>query len=67
MEFITLLVLALLCLLSEHTRTYSLILLGLLFLAYPLTFLIGLAIAIYCINKLNQRKLYVQPTLPRSR
>ena len=65
MEFITLLVLALLCLASEHTRIYSLILLGLLFIAFPLTFLIGLAIVIYYINKLNQRKLYVQPTLPK--
>jgi hypothetical protein len=63
MEFIILLVLALACLASEHTRTYSLILLGLLFLAYPLTFLIGLAIVIYCINKLNQSKHYVQPLL----
>ena len=65
MEFIILLVLALICLCSAHTRIYSLILLGLLFLAFPLTFLIGLAIVIYYINKLNQRKLYVQPTLPK--
>jgi hypothetical protein len=65
MEFITLLVLALLCLCSAHTRTYSLILLGLLFICFPLTCLVGLAIVIYCINKLNQRKLYEPPTLPR--
>lgn len=66
MEFITLLVLALLCLCSAHTRTYSLILLGLLFLAFPLTFLIGLAIVIYYINKLTRMKNYVQPKLPRN-
>ena len=67
MEFITLLVLALICLCSEHTRIYSLILLGLLFLAFPLTCLIGLAIFIYGISKLtHQRKSYVPPTLPRN-
>ena len=65
MEFITLLVIALLCLASENTRTYALVLLALLFLAFPLTFLALLALVIYLFNKLNQRKLYEPPTLPR--
>ncbi len=65
MEFITLLVIALLCLLSEHTRTYALVLLALLFLAFPLTFIALMAIAIYTINKLTRMKLYEPPTLPR--
>lgn len=65
MEFITLLVIALLCLSSEHTRTFALVLLALLLLAFPLTFIAVLAIAIYYFNKLNRRNYYVPPTLPR--
>lgn len=65
MEFITLLVIALLCLSSEHTRTYALVLLVLLFLAFPLTFLAVLAIAIYYFNKLTRMKHYEPPKLPR--
>ena len=65
MEFITLLVIALLCLSSEHTRTYALILLVLLFLAFPLTFITLLAIVIYLFNKLTRIKHYEPPTLPR--
>ena len=65
MEFITLLVIALLCLLSRHTRKFGTALVALLFLAFPLTCIALLAIAIYTINKLTQRNLYVQPTLPK--
>lgn len=65
MEFITLLVIALLCLSSEHTKTYALVLLVLLFLAFPLTFLAVLAIAIYYLNKLTRINHHEPPTLPR--
>lgn len=66
MEFITLLVIALLCLLSRHTRKFGIGLVVLLFIAFPLACIALLAIAIYTINKLTQRKLYVHPTLPRN-
>ena len=65
MEFVTLLVIAFLCLLSDNTRTYALVLFTLLFLAFPLTFIAVLAVFIYTINKLTKRKLYEPPTLPR--
>lgn len=67
MEFVTLLVIAFLCLLSENTRNFSLVLFALLFLAFPLTFISLLTTAIYFINKHNRRNLYVQPTLPNGR
>lgn len=66
MEFVTLLVIALLCLLSENTRKFAFILFALLFLAFPLTFITVLAIAIYYFNKLKRMKLYEPPTLPRN-
>jgi hypothetical protein len=66
MEFVTLLVIALLCLLSENTRTFSLVLFVLLFLAFPLTFIAALAILIYYFNKPKRMKLYEPPKLPRS-
>lgn len=65
MEFITLLVIAFLCLLSRHTRKFGIVLVALLFLAFPLTFIALMAIAIYTINKLTRMKLYEPPTLPR--
>jgi hypothetical protein len=68
MELITLIVIAFLCLLSKKTRKFAYVLLVLLLLAYPFTFIAVLAIAlvIHFINKSNQRKLYEPPTLPRS-
>ena len=66
MEFVTLLVIALLCLLSENTRKYAFVLLALLFLAFPLTFITVLAIVIYYLNKPIRMKLYEPPTLPRN-
>ena len=68
MEFITLVVIALLCLLSKKTRSFAYVLLVLLLLAYPFTFiaLLVIAFAIHFINKANQRKLYEPPTLPRN-
>ena len=65
MEFITLVVIALLCLLSENARTFALVFLALLFLAFPLTFIAVLAIVIYYFNKPKRMKLYEPPTLPR--
>jgi hypothetical protein len=66
MEFITLVVIALLCLLSEKTRKFAYVLLALLFLAFPLTFITILAVVIYFTNKFNRRNYYVPPTLPRN-
>jgi len=66
MEFITLAVIAFLCLLSADTRTFALILLALLFIAFPLTFITILAVVIYFTNKFNRRNYYVPPTLPRN-
>jgi hypothetical protein len=68
MELITLIVIAFLCLLSKKTRKFAYVLLVLLLLAYPFTFIAVLAIAlvIHFINKSNQRKLYEPPTLPRN-
>lgn len=68
MEIITLVVIALLCLLSKKTRKFAYVLLVLVLLAYPFTFIAVLVIAlvIYFINKSKQRKLYEPPTLPRN-
>lgn len=68
MEIITLVVIALLCLLSEKTRMFAYVLFVVLLLAYPFTFIAVLAIAlvIHFINKSKQRKLYEPPTLPRN-
>jgi hypothetical protein len=66
MEFITLLVIALLCLLTENTRTFALALFVLLFLVFPLAFIAALAILIYYFNKPKRMKLYEPPKLPRS-
>ncbi len=65
MEFITLVVIALLCLLSENTRKFALVLLAVLFLAFPLISIVILAVAIYYFNKPKRMKLYEPPTLPR--
>jgi hypothetical protein len=68
MEIITLVVIALLCLLSKKTRMFAYVLFALLFLAYPFTFIAVLVIAlvIHFIKKSKQRKLYEPPTLPRN-
>jgi hypothetical protein len=68
MEFITLVVIALLCLISKKTRKFALVLFALLLLAYPFIFitLLVIAIVIHLINKSKQRKHYVPPTLPRN-
>lgn len=65
MEFITLLVIALLCLLSRHTRKFGIFLMALLFLAFPLACITCVALAIYTFNKLTQRNHHVQPRLPK--
>lgn len=67
MEFITLLVITFACLLSDSTRKFGTVLLILLFLAYPLTFITLTAIALYFINRHNpeRTKHYEPPTLPR--
>lgn len=68
MEFITLVVIALLCLISKNFRKFALVLFALLLLAFPFTFItvLVIAIVIHFINKSKQRKLYVPPTLPRN-
>lgn len=68
MEFITLVVIALLCLISKKFRKFAFVLFALLLLAFPFTFisLLVIAIFIHFINKSKQRKLYVPPTLPRN-
>ena len=66
MEFITLLVIALLCLLSDHTRKFGIFLVALLFLAFPLACITLLALAIYTINKFTiKRNHHAQPRLPK--
>ncbi len=66
MEFITLLVIALLCLLSGHTRKFGIFLVALLFLAFPLAFMTILALAIYTFNKFTtKRNNHAQPLLPK--
>ena len=66
MELITLIVIALLCLLSSKTRKFAYVLLLILFFAYPVTciFISVIALVIHFINKSKQRKLYEPPTLP---
>lgn len=68
MELITLVVIALLCLLSKKTRMFAYVLFVVLLLAYPFTFIAVLVIAlvIHFINKSKERKLYEPPTLPRN-
>lgn len=68
MEFITFVVIALLCLISKNFRKFALVLFALLLLAFPFTFITLLVIAfvIHFINKSKQRKHYVLPTLPRN-
>ena len=68
MELITLIVITFLCLLSKKTRKFAYVLLVLLLLAYPFTFIAVLTIAlvIQFINKSKLRKLYEPPTLPRN-
>jgi NhaP-type Na+/H+ or K+/H+ antiporter len=68
MELITLIVVAFLCLLSKKTRKFAYVLLVILLLAFPFTFIAVLVITlvIHFINKSNQRKLYEPPTLPRN-
>lgn len=67
MTLITLIVIALLCLLSAKTRMFAYVLFVLLLFTAPLTFivLLPIAILIHFIHKSNQRKLYEPPTLPR--
>lgn len=69
MEIITLVVIALLCLLSKNFRKFAFVIFVLLLLACPFTFIavlvIAFAIFIFIFNKLNKRKLYEPPTLPR--
>lgn len=69
MEFITLTVITFVCLLFESTRKFGIVLFVLLFIAFPLSFISLTAVVIHFINrqKLKRRKLYVPPTLPRSR
>ncbi len=68
MEIITLVVIALLCLISKNFRKFALVLFALLLLAYPFIFItvLVIVIVIHFINKSKQRKLYVPPTLPRN-
>lgn len=68
MELITLIVIALLCLLSKKIRTFAYVLFVVLLLAYPFTCIsvLAIALAIHFINKSKQRKLYEPPTLPRN-
>ncbi len=68
MEFIALTVITFVCLLLETTRKFGIALFILLFLAYPLTLIMLVAIVIHLINrhKLKRTKQYVPPTLPRS-
>ncbi len=67
MEFITLVVMALLCLLSETTKIFAFIFFALLFIASPFLFIVLLAIAIFIRHfyQSKQRKFYEPPTLPR--
>lgn len=53
MEFITLLVIAFLCLISEGTRKFGIALIILLFIAFPLTCIALTAITIFLINRNN--------------
>lgn len=68
MEIITLVVIALLCLLFTKTRKLGLILIAFILLAFPFTCItvLAVALAIHFFNKSQQRKLYEPPTLPRN-
>ena len=68
MLLITLMVIALLCLLSAKTRVFAYVLFAFLLLVLPFIFSVVtvFAVAIHFINKSNQRKLYEPPTLPRN-
>ena len=68
MTLIILIMIALLCLLSEKTRMFAYVLFALLLLALPFIFTVVtvIAIAIHFIYKSQQRKLYEPPTLPRN-
>ena len=68
MEIITLIVIALLCLLFNKTRKLGLVLIALILLAFPFTFItvLAVALAIHYFNKSQQRKLYEPPPLPRN-
>ena len=67
MQFVTLVVIVLLCLLSKNFRKFAFVLFVLLLIACPFTFIavLVIAFAIFIFNKLNKRKLYEPPTLPR--
>ena len=68
MTLITLIVIALLCLLSAKTRILAYVLFAFLLLVLPFIFTVVTVIAldIHFIHKSNQRKLYEPPTLPRN-
>lgn len=68
MEIITLVVIALLCLLFAKTRKLGLALIALILLVLPFTFItvVAIAVAIHFFNKSQQRKFYEPPTLPRN-
>ena len=68
MLLITLIVIALLCLLSAKTRKFGYVLFAFLLLVLPFIFSVVtvFAVAIHFINKFNQRKLYEPPILPRN-
>ena len=65
---ITLIVIALLCLLSEKTRMIAYVLFAFLLLVLPFIFTVVtvIALAIHFIHKFSQRKFYEPPTLPRN-
>lgn len=68
MTLITLIMIALLCLLSEKTRMFAYVLFAFLLLVLPFIFTVVtvIALAIHFIHKFNQRKFYEPPTLPRN-
>jgi hypothetical protein len=67
MELFSLAVIVFLCLHFEKSKVFAYVLLGLLLLAFPRTFIAVLVIAfvIHFFNKPKQRKLYEPPTLPK--
>lgn len=68
MEIITLVVIALLCLLFAKTRKLGLALIAFIVLVLPFTFItvVAIAVAIHFFNKSQQRKFYEPPTLSRN-
>ena len=68
MTLITLIVIALLCLLSAKTRMIGYVLFALLIFVMPFIFSLVtvIALAIHFIHQFNQRKFYEPPTLPRN-